>query len=409
MNLNNLRETHRKLISFMQDSGYSKGYISQVRNEIQYILANVENCGWSSYAEICQHFEKQKLSAKSLSSKRLILNLIERFDNNGTYPNGRLQGSRSSKYDCLNYEFKSIIDEYLVITKTSGIKEKTIDTRVHCAIGFLFHLQETGCDSLNDITEKIVISAFVSDSGTILRRSSAKKSIAAVFKACIPQNPEMFTKLLLFLPQLKTARKNIQYLTSDEVSKVEQVLNDETSPISFRDRAIAMLVLYTGLRKCDITGLKINSIDWDKDVIRIVQRKTRVPLILPLRAVVGNAIHDYIESERPKIDCEYIFIRQRAPYREISSAALKRICDKIMAAAGIRQTPGDRKGFHIFRHRMVTALLGNGIGQPVISAIAGQISPASLDPYLHADFSHIRECALSVERFSVSKEVFEDA
>jgi integrase len=393
----------------MQDAEYSQSHISKVRNEIRYILANAEKCGWTSYAEIYRHYEKQKRSEHYLSHKRIVLSLIENFDKSEKYPDGRLQGNLSCKYDYLIEEFKSVIDSYLAAAKTSGLKESTIDSRSHCIASFLLHLQEAGCNSLHDITEKAVLSAFVSDSGAILRRSSAKKSIAAVFKACTPQNPEAFTKLLLFLPQLRTARKNIQYLTSDEISKVKQALSDKTSALSLRDKAIAMLVLYTGLRKCDITGLKLNSIDWDNDIINIVQRKTSVPLTLPLRAIVGNAIYDYVTMERPKIDCEYIFIRQHAPYYEIGADALNRVCNKIMLAAGIRQETGDRKGFHIFRHRLVTTLLGNGIPQPVISDIVGQTSPVSLNPYLHANFPHLKECALSVDRFPVSREVFGNA
>jgi len=409
MNLKNLQATHHKLITFMQDAEYSKSYVSKISREIRYILANAENYGWTSYAEIYRHRENQRLSKSTLYDTRIALRLIENYDNNGKYPNGILQGNLSRKYDLLINEFKAVIDGYLIAAGTSGIKEKTIDTRWYCAASFLLHLQNEGCRSLHDITEKAVLSAFVSDSGTILRSSSAKKSIAAVFKACTPQNPEMFTKLLLFLPQLRTARKNIQYLTSDEISKVKQVLNDKTSPLSLRDKAIAMLVLYTGLRKCDITGLKISFIDWDNDLINIVQQKTGVPLTLPLRAIVGNAIHDYMTTERPKIDCEYIFIRQHAPYYEIGAQALNRVCNKIMLAAGIRQEAGDRKGFHIFRHRLVTTLLSNGVPQPIISDIVGQTSPLSLNPYLHANFSHLKECALSVERFPVSREVFGNA
>ena len=409
MNVRNLRETHHKLISFMHDAGYSKIYISKVSSEIRYILANAEKCGWTSYAEIYRHRKNQKLSTSTLCHIRIALRLIENFDINGKYPNGILQRNLSRKYDFLIEEFKSVIDAYLVVAKKSGIKETTIYTRSSCAASFLFHLQNKGCRSLHDITEKSVLSAFVSDSGAILRGSSAKKSIESVFKACIPQNPEMFTRLLLFLPQLRMARKNIQYLASDEILKITQVLNDKTSVLSLRDRAIAMLVLYTGLRKCDITGLKISSIDWNKDIIYIVQHKTRVPLTLPLRPIVGNAIYDYMTKERPKIDCEYIFIRQHAPYYEIGSHALNRVCSKIMLAAGIRQKAGDRKGFHIFRHRLVTTLLGNGVPQPIISDIVGQTSPASLSPYLYANFSKLKECALSVEQFPICTEVFENA
>lgn len=408
MNVENLRNTQYNLISFMHDAGYSKSYVSKISGEIRYILANAENCGWTSYSEIYRHRENQGLSSSTLYNIRIALRLIENFDSNGNYPNGVLQGNLSRKYDLLTEEFKSVIDMYLVVAKKSSIKERTISTRSHCTASILLHLQNEGYSTLHGITEKAVLSAFVSDSGEILRGSSAKKSIAAVFKACIPENPEMFTKLLLFLPGLRMARKNIQYLTSDEISKVTQVLNDKTSALSLRDRAIAMLVMYTGLRKCDIAGLKISSIDWDNDRIHIVQQKTSVPLTLPLRPIVGNAIYDYMTMERPKIDCEYIFIRQHAPYYEIGSTALNRICCKIMNAAGIRQDAGDRKGFHIFRHRLVTTLLGNGVPQPIISGVAGQTSPASLNPYLYANFSNLKKCALSVERFLMC-EVFGNA
>jgi len=77
-----------------------------------------------------------------------------------------------------------------------------------------------------------------------------------------------------------------------------------------------------------------------------------------------------------------------------------------MKAAGVRQSKGDRKGFHIFRHHLATALLGNGVPQPVISRTLGHTSPASLEAYLSADFLHLKECAINIERFPVSQEVF---
>ncbi|ETR69183.1 MAG: hypothetical protein OMM_09824 [Candidatus Magnetoglobus multicellularis str. Araruama] len=77
-----------------------------------------------------------------------------------------------------------------------------------------------------------------------------------------------------------------------------------------------------------------------------------------------------------------------------------------MKAANIRQSKGDRKGFHIFRHHLATALLGNGISQPVISSTLGHTSPDSLEPYLSADFSHLKDCSISIESFPMKKEVF---
>lgn len=49
-----------------------------------------------------------------------------------------------------------------------------------------------------------------------------------------------------------------------------------------------------------MAGLTLDAIDWDGDLIYITQQKTEFPLELPLTAVVGNAIYDYLTSERPQ-------------------------------------------------------------------------------------------------------------
>jgi len=176
--------------------------------------------------------------------------------------------------------------------------------------------------------------------------------------------------------------------------------------LTLRDKAIGVLALYTGLRGCDIVGLTLDAINWDKDLIYIKQQKTESPLELPLTAIVGNAIYDYLTSERPHTESRYIFISQNKPYDRLKNRSIGNVAALIMKTAGIRQSKGDRKGFHIFRHHLATSLLGNGVPQPVISRTLGHTSPDSLEPYLRADFPHLKECSINIERFPVSKEVF---
>jgi integrase len=88
------------------------------------------------------------------------------------------------------------------------------------------------------------------------------------------------------------------------------------------------------------------------------------------------------------------------------NGSLGNISNKIMKTANIRQSTGDRRGFHIFRHHVATELLGNDVPQPVISRALGHISPDSLEAYLSADFKHLKECALSIERFPMPEGVF---
>ena len=209
-----------------------------------------------------------------------------------------------------------------------------------------------------------------------------------------------------FLPALREIRKNIQYLTPEEIQKVKGILNDGENLITLRDKAIGMLALYTGLRGCDIAGLTLDAINWDSDFIEIRQQKTEIPLELPLTAVTGNAIYDYLTSERPHTKSRYVFVSQHKPYERLKNRSIGNVAVRLMKIAGIRQAKGDRKGFHIFRHHFATALLGNGVPQPVISRTLGHTSPDSLESYLRADFPNLKECAINIERFPVLKEVF---
>lgn len=120
---------------------------------------------------------------------------------------------------------------------------------------------------------------------------------------------------------------------------------------------------------------------------------------------MGNAIYDYLESERPDTGCPRLFLTETHPFSPLSTQGIANIVIKICRIAGVRQNPGDRKGTHIFRHNLASSMLENGVPQPVITQTLGHTAPDSLEPYLRADFVHLKECALSVEQFPLAKEV----
>lgn len=159
----------------------------------------------------------------------------------------------------------------------------------------------------------------------------------------------------------------------------------------------------------NVSAFLLASIDWECDLIRIRQQKTEEPLELPLTATVGNAIYDYITNERPPVDCPILFLTQVGPYRGMESASIWRVAARIMEEAGIRQSKGDRRGFHIFRHHLATTLLGSGVPQAVISGTLGHAAPESVEAYISADLAHLKGCALSIARFPVPEGVFADA
>ncbi|WP_426157004.1 hypothetical protein [Lacrimispora sp. 38-1] len=94
------------------------------------------------------------------------------------------------------------------------------------------------------------------------------------------------------------------------------------------------------MRPCDISGLTLDGIDWENEEIRIVQNKTDVPLVLPLIAVIGNAIYDYITSERPESEGQHLFLGTNKPHDPIGLNAVWHVASKVYDAALIRLAEG---------------------------------------------------------------------
>ena len=407
MDFQNLMKHHQELFSYMESNKYSELYIRRFREEISRIIRKGETKQWESYTDIYLEYTHTSHSKDYLRNKRTIIGALEQFDVYGNYPDGRRRNTLLShgSYHLLVPEFQKLINFYYDFEKKRGKKDSTIHGEALNTASFLFAMQEKGCTSLYRITEEAIISFFLSEEGKLIKSYSYKKNIAAVFKAGIEWNEHECRRILCCLPLLREMRKNIQYLTPEEVKKVRKTLDDSSSRLSLRNRAIGMLLLYTGLRGCDIAALVLGSIDWEEERLKICQLKTGILLELPLSAIVGNAIYDYLYAERPDTGSQCLFLSETKPYTPLASRSIGSIITKILRTTNIRQLQGERKGTHIFRHNLASSLLENGVPQPVISRMLGHTAPDSLEPYLRADFVHLKECSISIDGFPVPEEV----
>jgi integrase len=407
MDITNLSTNSHKLISHLESNGYERQYVQYFQSEISRILQSADSGEYSNYTEYYRNYEKADCSHAVLRAKSNIISAIEQFDLFGKYPDGSRKKTyfSTNAYSQLCSEYRSLIDCFAEISVKRGKKETSIYNQSHNAATFLLALQQSGVECLSNATEANILAMFVNSNGDFIRHYSARDNIYTVFNTCSPVYPDC-KKVIEYLPAFRKKRKNIQYLTAEEVTKIKSVLTDENSELWLRDKAIGIVALYIGLRASDIAALTMTSVDFNSDRIKLCQQKTGEPLILPITAIVGNAIWDYIQQERPVSDCEYIFLSRNRPFGRMSGSGMSDAVDRIMDVAGIRQSPGDRRGLHIFRHNLATTLLRNGVSRPVISSITGQISPKSLEPYLSADFPHLKECSINIEQFPVNQEVF---
>jgi len=247
------------------------------------------------------------------------------------------------------------------------------------------------------------------DGEKIVRGFDVMKQIKNVLKECIPHyhNGEC-ERIISFLPIMKKSHKTYPFLEEEELEKIKSVLfGSDCTNLTLRDKAIVTIAFYTGLRSCDIAALKFDNINWEHNIIHLIQNKTGAPLTLPLRPAVGNAIFDYVEKERPDFDNETIFLTRDKKTRKLSTTSMYNATTAVLTKAGVR-AEGGKRGLHLFRHSFAVALLQNGIQTPVISEVLGHTSPISIEPYLESDLIRLKECALSIEKYPVGKEVIEE-
>jgi len=408
MNVSNLQENYPLLLEYMRNNGYSSSRIYWIQRCIELVLNEGSLPEITSYeqlywVEIKYHGYKENSSVPE--TLRSALGNVKRFDLEGIYPQPNLQNGFLTKvknYDLLNNEYKSIIDHYLHTAKLGNKTVYTINKERISGIFFLLHLQKAGAQSISEVTERQVLDFFF-DGEKIIR--TYKNRITPILKAAITLYGEPVRKLLSVFPIIPKSYHNYPYLTQSESEKFRIWLEEENSQLSLLDKAIATLAYYTGLRGTDISSLTQENIDWEKETIHLVQSKTGIELTLPMNAIVGNAIWDYLIYERPKSTEKYIFINGfRRPYTKINS--VWKYLRNVFREAGVRQN-GNRIGVSIFRHHLATTLLGNQVPSPVISSILGHTSPESINPYVDADLEHLRECSISIEDYPVAKEALE--
>lgn len=159
-------------------------------------------------------------------------------------------------------------------------------------------------------------------------------------------------------------------------------------PVDIRDRPIAMLFAIYGLRSSEVARLRLEDIDWERELIRVWRAKLRRPQVYPLAASVGNAISRYLKSVRPRCPRREVFLALNAPFRPMSKGALYEVTSVRMAALGVRSR---NKGPHALRHACAAHLVSEGLSLKEIGDHLGHSSSESTRIYAKVDLPGLRE------------------
>ena len=161
-------------------------------------------------------------------------------------------------------------------------------------------------------------------------------------------------------------------------------------PVDKRDRAILMLLIAYGLRAGEVSTLRLDDLDWEKETLTVRRSKSGRTNLYPLSRGVGQATLRYILEVRPRRPERTLFFTLVAPIRPVTPGALWEIVSKRLGSLGIVTGP---RGPHALRHAAAQHLLDQGMSMKVIGDFLGHRDPDSTATYAKVNLSALREVA----------------
>lgn len=159
-------------------------------------------------------------------------------------------------------------------------------------------------------------------------------------------------------------------------------------PIEIRDHAMLLLIAVYGLRGGEVRYLRLEDIDWEREIIHIRRAKQRKSQSYPLVQEVGAAILRYLRRVRPRCQRREVFVSVKQPYRALSAGGFGVMVQKRMRRLGITSVC---YGPHALRHSCATHLLAEGVSLKEIADHLGHVSLAATQMYAKVDMLALRE------------------
>ena len=153
-----------------------------------------------------------------------------------------------------------------------------------------------------------------------------------------------------------------------------------------RDRAVAGLMLFSGLRSAEVLGLQVADFDVGRGWVRVTGKGGKERRV-PVDPEVAGLIQSYLLAERPETSSPALFVVAKGPHRgrPLSAEGLRRVFRYHRGKAGV---PAGHP--HALRHTFGTALAEAGVDLPVMQALMGHDHVDSAAAYIHLSPAHVR-------------------
>lgn len=190
----------------------------------------------------------------------------------------------------------------------------------------------------------------------------------------------------------KIIRKQVTFLTPEEVTRMLDVVPADDIPTHLRDKAIVELLFSSGLRVSELVSLNRDSINTKRRefMVRGKGQKDRPIFISPQAA---DHVDRYLSSRTDSLPALFLnYSRNNSTdssgnYRRLTSRSIQRIISKYARLAGIVKHVSP----HTMRHSYATDLLMNGADIRSVQAMLGHSDISTTQIYTHVTDQHLKD------------------
>ena len=189
---------------------------------------------------------------------------------------------------------------------------------------------------------------------------------------------------------LKTNKKVQIPFSQVEIETVLEALNSHDDYESVRNKFIIELFYTTGIRRIELTELKLNSISMANKTIKVLGKRNKERIIPLLSSVIETTKHYLIKREALDniVDNEYLFLTKKGI--KIYETLVYRVINDYFreASAKVKRSP------HILRHSFATHLLNKGADLNAVKELLGHSSLAATQVYTHNSIAELKKVQL---------------
>lgn len=264
-----------------------------------------------------------------------------------------------------------MLEKLEIELKLRGFSDITINTYMRHNRSFLDYVKksdaEIGEDDIKSYLAYIINDKKVKPASSSLTLSALKFYYKEILEK------EIFRRI----KTPKSEKKIPIVLTKDEIKRLLSVTKN------FKHKLILELMYSSGLRVSEVVKMKVNDLDLDEKMGKVISGKGRKDRHIILSDVMISSLRNYLENR--KDDSEYVFPGKKHDHLSI------RMAQKLIKNSAKKAEIKKRVFCHALRSSFATHLLENGTDIRIIQELLGHSNLSTTERYTKVSTEQLKK------------------